>query len=464
MSSVIDENTQFIDPATSTPINNGYIYIGTVGLDAKLNPITIYSDRDLTTVLANPQRTGPDGRALNKIWVPGKYSMKVENYENVQKLNDLDLGEFPQTGNTVLTNVQGINTLTAEASPAITALIDKQVYILTAVSTNTGGMTLTIDSTPTYPINKNHDQPLVAGDVEANQNVAVIYNSTDNVFELFTDSAIPSVDILSNQTIAGDKTFTGAFTSPGIDDNATATAMTIASSGEVTIATPTAGNALVVNGLANNNTGSFVGSSIAGQSYGLIISAGTNSTDYNMFWRDVTGATTFLQISGAGGGATGGLAPPTTNGVWNFVGLEINGITVPSSIAFSVWKSGDQTNITGEATITWDTEDFDTNSNFASNAFTPTIAGRYLIAAHIEWDACTVGDPLFIHIKNGAGFVASTRMLAESVNSNSMSISMVVDANGTTDSYTITAENTARNTSTVSGVVTPFTRFYGYRV
>ena len=74
MPSLVDEQEQFIDPSTGVPINNGYVYIGTQNLDAKLNPITIYPDRALSgTPLANPQRTGADGRVLNKIWVPGKY-------------------------------------------------------------------------------------------------------------------------------------------------------------------------------------------------------------------------------------------------------------------------------------------------------------------------------------------------------------------------------------------------------
>ena len=93
MPSVLNEATQFTDESTSELINNGYIYIGEQNLDAKLNPITIYANRALSTVLANPQRTGPDGRSVNKIFIPAEYSMKIEDSANVQKLNYLDLGE-----------------------------------------------------------------------------------------------------------------------------------------------------------------------------------------------------------------------------------------------------------------------------------------------------------------------------------------------------------------------------------
>lgn len=207
MSASLDENTQYIDEATGELLSNGYIYIGQDGLDAKLNPISIYSDRNLTTTLSNPQRIGPDGRALNKIWIPGKYSMKVENNRKVQKLNDLSLGEITQEGNTILTNVQGTNSITADAVQTISELSANQVYVFTAVNTNTGAVTLTIDLITTYPIKKRHDIDLQAGDIEANQVVAVIWNATDSVFELMTNSAVGPVTTSNPQTINGVKTF-----------------------------------------------------------------------------------------------------------------------------------------------------------------------------------------------------------------------------------------------------------------
>lgn len=220
MSSVIDENTQFIDPLTSTPILNGYIYIGANGLDAVLNPITIYSDRDLTIPLSNPQRTDSSGRSVNKIWVPGRYSMKVTDSGGIQKLNDLDLGELANTGTTLLTNVQGADTITAEGSPTITTLTDGQLYVFTTILANTGAVTLQIDSTTAYPVKKNHDVALVANDFEANQVIVIAWNSTDSVFELQSSTAKESVKVVDNQTVAGIKTFsTGISTIDILDSN-----------------------------------------------------------------------------------------------------------------------------------------------------------------------------------------------------------------------------------------------------
>lgn len=256
MTAQINENTQFIDETTNTPINNGYIYIGADGLDAKLNLITIYSDRDLTTVLSNPQRTGSDGRTSNKIFIPGRYSMKVENSANVSKLNDLNLGELAQTGNTILDNVLGTDAVTADASPTITTLVNNQVYIFTAANTNTGAMTLTIDATATLAIVKNHDIALVAGDVEADQTIIVVYNETDTVFELTSMSAIRSA------MITGD-VFTGnvGIGSPALEAwAASLTALQLGGLGALTNATAQAagGTLSISNNLYDTGTPRYI--------------------------------------------------------------------------------------------------------------------------------------------------------------------------------------------------------------
>lgn len=216
MSAQLNETTQYTDPTTGELLNNGYIYIGVNNMDAKLNLITIYSDRALTTPIANPQRTGSDGRAVNKIWIDGKYSLIVEDSANVQKLEDLSLGELATTNNTTLVNVQGADSITAEGSPAVTALVNNQVYIFTAAANNTGPVTLTIDLTPTWPIKKHHDLDLDANDNEANQTIAVIWNETDSIYELMTNSAIGPVNLAGNQTVADTKTFSDSTIFSGI--------------------------------------------------------------------------------------------------------------------------------------------------------------------------------------------------------------------------------------------------------
>ncbi|WP_448044405.1 C1q-like domain-containing protein [Bradyrhizobium liaoningense] len=71
-------------------------------------------------------------------------------------------------------------------------------------------------------------------------------------------------------------------------------------------------------------------------------------------------------------------------------------------VAFSVQKNGTgQTVTSGSWTkLTWSTEDYDTNSNFASDRFTATVAGKYLFTVAAECTAATASCLVGLH-KNG---------------------------------------------------------------
>ncbi len=178
------------------PIVNGYIYVGVAGQDPKLNPVNIYSDRGLTTLIANPQRTDAYGRAVNKVWVSGRYSVKVEDRDGVQKYQDLQRGELADSPTINLVNVQGINAVTADAVPAVSSYIDKAVYVLTVVNSNTGAVTLDFGG-GAKAVEKNNGDPLVAGDWPAGSIQRVTYNAFSNRFDTLTFS---TVEI--NQSIA----------------------------------------------------------------------------------------------------------------------------------------------------------------------------------------------------------------------------------------------------------------------
>ncbi len=108
--------------------------------------------------------------------------------------------------------------------------------------------------------------------------------------------------------------------------------------------------------------------------------------------------------------------------------------------AFSVHKNG--TNQTGVATstntkVTWSTEDFDTNSDFASDKFTPTVAGKYLLMATVGMTTITDGTDLTLWIyKNG---VAHKRMELRTGASGSSAniVTAIVEANGSTDYFEV---------------------------
>jgi hypothetical protein len=111
---------------------------------------------------------------------------------------------------------------------------------------------------------------------------------------------------------------------------------------------------------------------------------------------------------------------------------------LPSSIkgpAFSAYKSANQTGISNSTwtKVTFDTEEFDTNNNFASSTFTPTVAGYYQINTSVMSNATTV-NPTFVAVniyKNGAS-IKNVGVTGNSVYVSGMN-SIVVYLNGSTD-------------------------------
>ena len=62
-------------------------------------------------------------------------------------------------------------------------------------------------------------------------------------------------------------------------------------------------------------------------------------------------------------------------------------VTKPTQPAFRVVKTSDQTlDSTANVTITWQTEEFDVGSNFASNTFTAPVTGKYFLQAQARTD------------------------------------------------------------------------------
>jgi len=87
-------------------------------------------------------------------------------------------------GTSTLSNIQGTNTITAEANPTITAYVDKQQFSFTVGATNTGAVTLNIDSVGAKAIVDAFGVALAAGALTVNLVVNVNYNSVSDSFQV----------------------------------------------------------------------------------------------------------------------------------------------------------------------------------------------------------------------------------------------------------------------------------------
>ena len=102
-------------------------------------------------------------------------------------------------------------------------------------------------------------------------------------------------------------------------------------------------------------------------------------------------------------------------------------------------KNGSDQTITASSfqKVTFGTETFDTNSNYASSTFTPTVAGKYRVSCSITWNSLSAGDSILLSIyKNGAELRRMSDNAAAAATLSQM-ITDLIDMNGSTDTIEI---------------------------
>jgi hypothetical protein len=112
----------------------------------------------------------------------------------------------------------------------------------------------------------------------------------------------------------------------------------------------------------------------------------------------------------------------------------------PVTPCFSAYKSGTQgLTLSADTKLTFTVESFDTNNNFASSTFTPTVAGKYQLNSAVYVDAPSgVTNIVLKIIKNGALYRSNEWVIFGTGAANAgCSVSDVVDANGSTDYFEI---------------------------
>jgi hypothetical protein len=143
--------------------------------------------------------------------------------------------------------------------------------------------------------------------------------------------------------------------------------------------------------------------------------------------------------------SAGLIITPDTSGN---IQLQYNGVAAP---AFSARKDGTQAiNQSTVTKITYDIEVFDTNNNFASSTFTPTVAGYYQVNLTGSVETTSADRYLQLDIKkNGSTIISSQPVYGSASGANGVghAISGLVYLNGTTD-Y-IEAYATTNSTTTV---------------
>jgi len=123
--------------------------------------------------------------------------------------------------------------------------------------------------------------------------------------------------------------------------------------------------------------------------------------------------------------------------------------------AFSAYLNSNQNFTASTFTkVTLDVEDFDTNNNFSSSRFTPTVAGYYQISWNVQLSNTSTTWAHFISslYKNGSEFKRTQLNLTTgAVNNGSLGASCLVYLNGSTDYVETYAYTTAGGTPQIVG-------------
>jgi len=248
ISSFAGAGAQFLDD-NGAPLSGGKLYTYAAGTTT---PAATYTTTTGSAANTNPIILDAAGRTPNEIWLPVgnlyKFVLKsstdvlIGTYDGIPAVND------PYSINSLLSGVTGTNTISASATPAITAYATGATYSFIAANTNSAAVTLSIDGLTAKSITKNGSAALSAGDIQAGKMTWVEYDGA--TFQLL------------NNIVYG-----GSITNATI--NSLSTPLTVANGG-TGAGTFTANALLVGNGLAAFQT---VAPGTAGQ---VLTSDGTN--------------------------------------------------------------------------------------------------------------------------------------------------------------------------------------------
>jgi hypothetical protein len=141
-----------------------------------------------------------------------------------------------------------------------------------------------------------------------------------------------------------------------------------------------------------------------------------------------------------------------------------NTVTIPAATgtvmvsgnmpAFSAYLTSAQgfSNSTFSRMVGW-TENFDTNNNFASNRFTPTVAGYYQVNGQVAMGGTDVGFTQIAIYKNGGQYSSGSTMTNNFTVGAMCMVSDVIYLNGSTDYVELWAwQNSGGSLATQSGL------------
>jgi hypothetical protein len=270
-----------------------------------------------------------------------------------------------------------------------------------------------------------------------------------------------TVTTFAGLTSVTSTTFVGALT--GNASTATSAA---------TLTTPRA-----INGVNFDGSAAITVTAAAGTLSGATLASGVTASSLTSVGTIATGVWNGTAITGQYGGTgvnnsgktitlggnltTSGAFTTTLTATANTnVTLPTSGTLAINGPAFSAYANATGQTITSgsQQKVLFQTEEFDTNSNYASSRFTPTVEGYYQLNAEVRLDGASgTGEMMIVLYKNGAEYKRGTNQQGTQIATNfwAMTVSSLAYANGSTDYFEIYVQQGSGGSLTVTAVNNP---------
>jgi len=161
------------------------------------------------------------------------------------------LSQVQNSGTTTLISITGTDTITGTVSPTLTAYTAGQVFSFVVAATNTGAVTLNINSLGATAVTRTGAVALVAGDMVTGQVAIVEYDGTR--FQLLNGNSFTNLKASGTLGVTGATTLSSTL---GVTGAATLSS-TLAVTGITTVAAGSAAAPSIISTTGTSDTGEF---------------------------------------------------------------------------------------------------------------------------------------------------------------------------------------------------------------
>ena len=379
-------------------------------------------------------------------------------------------GDLTMTGGAItgVGNITAAGILAVNASGGITTNQTAfDIVNSTATTVNLGGAATAVNIgaiTGTLTVNN----PTVVG----SQTSLTLFNTTATTVSAFGAATTATIGANSGTLTLRNPTVVGTQTTVNLWNTTSTTVNAFGAATAITIGAAT-GTTSIRNSLALTHTPATA-TGYAITATGKDTQGGTGYFDFLKATNTTSGATNpnkSFRLNSTGGieiinsAYTATLLTLTDAGALSVAstmsstGFYVNNKQAVNGPAFRAYIDGAQAITSGsQQKVTFGTETFDTNANFASSRFTPTVEGYFQLNATVRIDGTSsTGEGMITIWKNGSEYArgANESGTEQGANFYSMQVSDIAYANGSSDYFEIYIQQTSggdRNTTAGSNI------------